>query len=303
VSRNINLNRIEIFREVASSGSFTKAALKLRQPKSRVSRNISALEAELGVQLIHRSSRQFRLTESGQNFYSRMQGLMDQMHEAIAELTETTHEVSGPIRLSVPKDIGQLLMIHVCRDFLKLHPGVQVDLHLSNDHVDLSGGSFDLAVRVGRLKDSPLLQRKLGEANLLLAASPAFLREHGSLLADPVDLSGIPFLGFSSFGSFQQRLSLINGGEERQLLVKSRVLSDDLLVLKSMALEGMGLALLPGFLMKNELQSGSLVRVFPGWTSRSYPLQIVQPPQRDTPVRIKSFVEFVAAALQKEFRR
>jgi DNA-binding transcriptional LysR family regulator len=303
LSRDINLNRIEIFREVATSGSFTKAASKLRQPKSRVSRNISALEAELGVRLIHRSSRHFRLTEAGQIFYLRIQGLMEQVHEAINELTEKTHEVSGPIRLSVAKDIGQFLMSRVCRDFLKLHPGVQVDLHLSNDHVDLIGGSFDLAVRVGRLKDSSILQRKLGETYLLLAASPGFLREHGGLPKEPADLTGLPFLGFSGFGSFQQRLLLINGGDERQFQVNSLFLSNDLLVLKSMAMEGMGLAWLPEFLMKDELQSGSLVHVFRGWTSQSFPIQIVLPPQRDIPLRIKSFVEFVAAALQKEFRR
>lgn len=303
MSQNVNLNRIEIFREVASSGSFTKAALKLRQPKSRVSRNISALETELGVQLIHRSSRQFRLTEAGQIFYSRMQGLMEQVHEAINELTEKTHEISGPIRLSVAKDIGQFFMGRICKDFLKLHPGVQIDLHLSNDHVDLIGDSFDLAVRVGRLKDSSILQRKLGEAYLLFVASPGFLREHGGVPKEPIDLARLPFLGFSGSGSFQQQLSLLKDGEERQFQVNSLFVCNDFLVLKSMAMEGMGLAWLPDFLMKDELQSGSLVHVFRGWTSQSFPIQIVLPPQRDIPLRTKTFVEFVAAALQEEFRQ
>ncbi|WP_224363912.1 LysR family transcriptional regulator [Hyalangium versicolor] len=302
MSRDIDLNRIEIFREVASSGSFTKAASKLRQPKSRVSRNISALETELGVQLIHRSSRHFRLTEAGQIFYVRMRGLLAQVREVISELTEKTHEVSGPIRLSVDEDIGQFLMSRICRDFLRLHPGVQVELHLSNDPVDLIGGSFDLALRVGRLKDSSILQRKLGETCLLLAASPGFLRENGGLPKEPVDLLGFPFLGFSGFGSFQQRLLLSKGGDECQIQVDSLFLSNDLLILKSMAMEGMGLAWLPEFLMKEELQSGSLVHVFRGWTSRFFPIQIVLPPQRDMPLRIKSFVDFIAAALQKELR-
>ncbi|MDC0713632.1 LysR family transcriptional regulator [Stigmatella sp. ncwal1] len=299
--RDINLNRIEIFREVALSGSFTKAALTLKQPKSRVSRNISALESELGVQLIHRSSRHFRLTEAGRVFYARMQGLMEQVHEAINELTETTNEVAGPIRISVAEDIGHSLMSHVCHDFLKQYPKVQVELHLTNDCVEALGSSFDLAVRVGRLKDSAALQRKVGETYLLLVASPVFLREYGELPRDPTEFIELPFLGFSRFGSFQQQLSLVNGGVKRQVKVKIPFLSNDLLVLKSMAMKGMGLAWLPSFILRDELHKGTLVHVFRGWTSQAFPIQIVLPPRKDSPLRIKRFVDFVAAALQKEF--
>lgn len=158
----LDLNQIRTFVKLVQSGSFTKAAEVLRQPKSRVSRRLAALEKDLGVQLIYRTTRQFQLTETGRTYYERAQGLIDGLESLSLEVNEATTEVSGVIRVTASDDMGLKYLPIILDEFSKLYPRIRFEIVLSQAYVDLVKESVDVALRIGALKDSSLRVRKVG---------------------------------------------------------------------------------------------------------------------------------------------
>lgn len=296
---NIDLNKLFIFREVVLAGSFSKAANNLKQPKSRISRVISSLEAELGVQLIYRTTRQFQLTQAGSELFDRISPLMLELKNSIELVTSDKDELSGLIKVTVPEDLGIEHFSKLCHDFLQLYPRVQIGLHASNNIVDLVKESIDVSIRIGRSKDSSMIQKKIGQVEMIFVMTPELFRKYQPRKLD--DLEKVPFLTFEALNLSSQKLKITNGKEIKNLKLTPIFGSNNYFVLRSMILQGTGFCLLPVFLAKPYLANGELVQVCKDWKAEGHPIQILIPQQKEIPKKVRIFIDYVAPRLKQYF--
>lgn len=288
----INLNRLEIFKELVLASSFTQAAKKLQQPKSRISRQLAALEHELGFPLIYRTTRQFQLTSQGKHFYHKILPLLTQLNSTIESFSTDNTNLSGNIRITLPEDMGVELMGEICYDFLQLYPNVHLEIHPENRIIDIVKEGFDLAIRMGSLKDSSLIQKKLCEIKLITVASPK-LFERVPTPAKMNQLEELPFLGFTSLMNKNQQVTFYSNNHSRKLTLKSTLSSNNFFCLRSLALKGLGVTIIPQFLAKAYLANGELISLFPEWQVAGSKAHIIYPQQKEIPLRVKKFVEFL----------
>jgi DNA-binding transcriptional LysR family regulator len=296
----VDLNRMRIFKQVVTSGSFSKAALQLGQPKSRISRNISALEGELGLQLIYRTTRHFRLTEAGQELFNRSMTPLNELSQVLENLTASGDEVSGHLRVTAPEDLAVTLIADVCRAFIEVHPKVHIDLQCTTHMLDFVKDSIDVAIRIGKLKDSSHMRKKIGRVKIGFFISPAALTQFGR--PDQIeDLESLPFLSFSHLHVQNTRLRVSNGRAQRTLKLNSVFASNNMLVLRALATQGVGVASLPAVVVQEDLRKGDLVQIFEEWGGDEIPIQVVTPHQKEPLPRVKRFTEFVTKQLSPMF--
>ncbi len=296
MSFNPNLNRLQIFREVVLAGSFSKAALILKQPKSRVSRHLAALEQDMGVQLIYRTTRQFQLTQAGRELYQRAAPLILELSNTLDEIHSEGDEMSGLIRVTVPVDVGSELMGKFCADYMKVFPKIQFAVIVTNEYVDLVRESVDLAIRIGRNKDSTLIQKKVGMIGTIPVMSKDLYDRNGGVQR-PEQLEEIPILEFSGRDLRRYPIKLQNAKETRTLKFKSHFTCNNFFTIRSMTIEGAGVSFLPAYLVKESLQKGELIQVLKDWTTELVQVHIMIPNQKSTPIRIKKFVDFIQQRL------
>lgn len=292
MKHDINLNRLEIFNELVLANSFTQAAKKLKQPKSRISRQLAALEAELGFSLIYRTTRQFQLTSQGKLFYQKIKPLLNQLDTTIESFTQDNTSISGNIRMSLPEDMGVELMGDIAYEFMQIHPMIHLEIHPENRIVDIIKEGFDLAIRMGPLKDSSLIQKKIGEIKLVTVASPKLFDKYPRPLKLQ-QLESLPFLGFTSLMSKTNQLTFYSGNLTRKLTLNSNFSSNNFFCLRSLCLKGQGFTILPNFIAKSFIQQQELQILFEDWEISRSKVQIVYPQQKEQPLRVKKFIEFL----------
>lgn len=291
----MDLNEISVFVKVVQAGSFTKAARDLGMPNSTVSAKVSALEKRLGVTLIQRTTRQLNVTAAGEAFFRQSVQGLQQIEAAEHELLATRGEPQGILRLTAPVELGATLLPPILADYLKVNSGISVDVHLSDERTDLLAGNYDLAIRAGELKDSTLIAKKLGVVGFALFASPKYLRANKDP-REPQDLKTHTCLQFSHLGVSEWKLT--NGKATRSVGLSGRIVINDLNMVKTMAVAGQGIALLPSFFCLSELSSGKLVRVLSDWRTGLNPVHFVYPAQKFVMPKVSAFIE-VAAPLIK----
>lgn len=291
----LDLNQIRTFVRLVQAGSFTKAAEVLRQPKSRVSRRLASLEKELGVQLIYRTTRQFRLTEMGGIYYERARGLIEGLESLSTEISDTTAEVSGVIKITASDDMGVKHLPGILDEFSKQYSQVRFELFLTQSYVDLVKESVDVAIRIGTLKDSSLRVRKVGSVKNIFIATPGFLERYRNW-EDLSQFNTLPFVGMPAAA----RLEVYRGSEGRKLTLKPNLLfmSNNPAMLVELALLGKGVAFVPEFLCGDYLRSGRLLHIYKNLRGQEVPVSIVTPEQKEVSLKIKKFIEFAARRLK-----
>ena len=285
----IDLNLLKSFNKVAKLGSYTKAALILNQPKSRVSRAISRLEDELSVQLIRRTTRAISLTEEGKILYHSTKELLHQLDQSISTTTLSSQEVKGILTISAPEDFAHAAFGTIITEFSELYPDIQLKIQLTNSLIDLTKDDIDLAIRIGKLKDSSLKQRKIGEVEMVPIASPDYLRRYG-FPKNKEDLKNHKVLSFYN----ENRPHIVNetfGG----IKTNPFILCNSFPMLKILALQCKGIALLPNFLCQKEIINKKLVHVLPDWKQRRVPIQIVYPQTSIPSAKIRVFIDYLAS--------
>lgn len=292
----LDLNQIRTFVRLVQAGSFTKAAEVLRQPKSRVSRRLSALEKELGVQLVYRTTRQFQLTEMGRVYYERAQGLIEGLESLSTEVSETTAEVSGLIKITASDDMGVKQLPSILDEFSKQYPQVRFELFLTQAYVDLVKESVDVAVRIGILKDSSLRVRRVGVVKNIFVATPGFLERYRQW-EDLSQFSSLPFVGLT----VMPKLEVFRGTEGKKITLKPHLVcsANNPAMLVEMALLGKGIAFVPEFLCVEHLRSGRLVHIYKSLRGSEVPVSIVTPEQKEVSLKVKKFSEFAAKRLKE----
>lgn len=294
----MDLNHVSAFVRVVQEGSFTAAARSLHLPKSSVSRSIAQLEQDLGVRLLHRTTRKLHLTEAGAAFHDRVARALADIDEATSAATDLQRELRGVIRVAAPVDLGVWAVASIVARFVRRHPSIHVEARLSSRVVDMISEGFDLAVRPAPVRDESLIARRVGVLEMALYASSKYLARRGTprTLDELSDHDCIILR--TEMGSLAWQLTSSTGLEKR-IDAHGAISADDISFLKKAVLAGGGIALLPSFLVPREERAGKLVRVLPDWRVAGPTLNVVYPSARYVPQRVIAFREFLVQELTK----
>jgi DNA-binding transcriptional LysR family regulator len=287
------LAALETFAKVAETKSFSEAARRLRASKSVVSRQIAALEAELGVRLFQRTTRSMTLTEAGRGYFQRASRILADLEEANLSVSQLQATPRGLLRVNAPMSFGLLHLAPALPDFLQRYPDVEVDMTLNDRFVDLVDEGFDLAVRVSRLEDSSLVARKLAAVRRVVCASPDYLKARG-VPATPDDLKDHDCLCYSNLTMTHEWRFVTEKGRPWPIEVKGRLNVNNGDALKIAALRGLGLINLPTFIVGTELQAGTLVGVLDKFIVQDATLSAIFPHSRHLSPKVRAFVDFLA---------
>lgn len=287
------LGNMEAFVRVAETKSFSEAARRLRSSKSLVSRQVAALEAELGVRLFHRTTRSLSLTEEGRRYHANVTRILNDIEEANLSVSQSQAAPRGRLRVSAPMSFGILHIGPAIQDFLADHPHVELDLSLNDRYVDLVDEGFDLAIRIGRLADSSLVARKLAGHRMVLCATPAYLKQHGTP-RDPDDLKGHQCLCFSANSQQPEWHFVTKDGTPWLVQIQGRFHSNNGDVLRTAALQNLGIIYLPSFIVGPDIQAGALASLLPEFVPNDAAIHAVYPHSRHLSPKVRAFIDFLA---------
>jgi DNA-binding transcriptional LysR family regulator len=293
----IDLNRIVTFVRVAEAGSFTAAAAALSLPVSSVSRSVARLEDELGVRLLHRTTRRLNLTEAGQQYFQRMQAVVSEMNQATDAVTGLQGEPRGLVRLTTTVDLGVLGLASPLATLCRRHPGLQIDLTLTSRRVDLIDEGIDLAIRAGRLPDSTLMSRRLGDGVLGIYGSREYLKDHRPprSLADVARHDCIRLRTRGGIVPWR----LVGPRGEEEVVVSGPLIADEMMFVRQAVIDGLGLGLLPPATVAEEVRQGRLVRLLPRYGIGGAGIFLLWPGGRLVPSRVALVRDYLAEELTK----
>ena len=279
------LSGMKAFTKVVEEGSFTAAARALGMPKSTVSRHVAALEDHLGVRLLHRTTRSLRPTDVGQAYYDRASRIVADVTEAEEAVTQMQRAPRGKLRVTAGVSFGAQYLGPLVSGYMKRYPEVEVEVVLTDRFVDLIDEGFDVAVRAGKLADSSLIARKLGTARMVICGSPEYLAAHGK----PRSVDDLKGHRCIRYGHNRQGSTWSLRGGTVPLGTELTVNNGDLI--RELAVAGLGLALLPVFIVGQELEAGRLVQVLPDEVEQTGGVYVVYPHSRHLSAKVRAFVD------------
>ena len=284
---------IEAFVRVAETRSFTEAAERLRTSKSAVSRQVAALEAELGARLFHRTTRSLTLTEAGRGYFERASRILADLEDANLSVSQLQAAPRGKLRVNAPMSFGFLHLAPAIPDFLFRFPDVEIEMIMNDRFVDLVDEGFDVAVRIGALEDSSLVARRLAPMRRVACASPGYLKSRG-VPASPADLKAHDCLCYTNVSLGHEWRFVAADGRPWPVEVKGRLATNNGDALRAAALRGLGMAYLPTFLVGGDLQEGTLVTVLEQFVPQDMSMSAVYPHARHLSPKVRAFVDFLA---------
>ncbi|AOE78648.1 LysR family transcriptional regulator [Pseudomonas lurida] len=289
------LNAMAIFVRVIERGSFSAVARELQTTQPTISKILRALETELGGKLIARSTRQLSLTDEGQRYYRHCREILAAVDAAEHSFQTGKETIAGPLRVGSSVSFGRLQIAARLSDFLLQYPDVQVDLQL-NDHLqDMVSEGLDVTLRIGELRDSGLIARRIGTTHRVTLASPAYLARHPAPKSLQ-DLSQHNCLLFNLLSSQNQWVYEKNGARH-SVRIAGNAQSNNSEAVREMVLTGLGIALSPLWLFYDDLKAGRVVALLQDYTAQSLPIHAVAAPNRRQSARVKAFVDYMADAL------
>ncbi|WOI53838.1 LysR family transcriptional regulator [Parvularcula sp. LCG005] len=286
-----------VFQLLARTGTISAAAAELNVAPSAVSRRLKALEDRLGVQLVQRTTRKMTLTPSGEAYLAGANSIVGQLDELEGNLQAGAGTLTGTIRMTAPLSFALMALPAVLDSFMRQHPGVVIDLHLSDSRVDLVAEGFDLALRIGELGNSTLKARRLCGIEFALCASPKFLEQHGDIQT-PDDLQGLPACIYT--GEVQGTIWRWRSpeGGEGQVQVQTIVKANNGDILRELAIHHHGLVCSPRFILRPGLEAGTLIEPFAQYSWGDTSLHAVYPPNDYMPARLRALLDHLADALK-----
>ena len=294
----MDVEALRLFAMVAREGGFTRAADKLRMPKSTVSRAVTRLEAELGQQLLFRSTRSLALTQAGEDLFQRCDQALITLESAFEAARTGAGLVEGLVRVTAPEDIGVIVVNPTVEELTRQFPRLRFELRYSEEFVDLVKEGFDFGVRIGKLPASALKSRKVGHTRFAFVASPEYLRRNPPIRS-VADLAAHRALVFTpTAGSAQHpQWHGLDGGKAFTIPPQCVLLSNHARSLLELAIAGRGVSFLPDFVCAAAIADGSLARVLPQCASASFPVQVVYPGGKETSIRTRTLLDHLAARL------
>ncbi|QIB34656.1 LysR family transcriptional regulator [Ancylobacter pratisalsi] len=286
------LEAMALLVRAVEAGSLSAAARETSKSVTAVSRSIAAMETELGVQLLRRTTRSLALTEQGRLFYARSKAILGDLRELDLAVASTRSEPVGRLRVSAPTLIGRRILAPLVADFLARYPSMSIDLVLLDRAVNLIEEEIDLSVRIGHLPDSELLVRKLDEIDLIVCASPDYLARRDAP-SRPEDLKAHDCLTFSeSPGPVNWRFHV--DGRSRIVRLNGRLSVNDLDVAVASAREGLGITRAPSWYVADDLRAGRLQALLGAFQREPTPVQLLFQHARMASPKLSRFVDHVA---------
>jgi len=287
-----------VFASVVEHRSFSGAATALAVSKATVSKAISRLETRLGTTLFHRTSRRLTLTDSGQKLAERAQRILTEGQIAEEEALDAASAPAGLVRIAAPLTFGIRHLAPILAEFLTGNPGIRVDLRLSDAFVDIVGEGIDIAIRIAELPDSSLRARRLGPVTAHVIGAPGYFDKHGHP-RHPADLATHACFTYANTANPDIWRFRKAGGEEAAVRVDGPIRTDNGDAILPALRAGLGVAILPGFIVDEELAAGRLEAVLTDWSTGSAALHLITPPGTLRPARVEVLIEFLTDRLRK----
>lgn len=291
-----DMEALGVFARVVELRSFAAAAEDLKLSKATVSKVVGRLETRLGARLFNRTSRRLALTETGAQLAERARRLLADAEAAEDDILARSAQPRGLVRLAAPMSFGLIELAPTLPDFLAQYPEVSIDLHMSDDKIDLVGMGFDLALRIADLPDSSLVARRIRTVERMVVAAPAYLERHGRP-THPSHLAEHACLGYAYLPTPETWRFSGPGGEQVAVRPAGPLRANNAEALLPALEAGLGLAVQPDFIVRDCLAKGRLTAVLPEWRSPPIALHLVSPPGGPRPVRITALADYLVRRL------
>lgn len=291
----LDLLSLQTFVRIADGGSLSAAARATGRSLPAVSRSLVQLEAELGVRLLHRTTRRSHLTDAGAQYLERCRRILAELDEANASVSDHGRSLAGPIVLTAPVLFGQMHIAPVVTEFLGTHPEVTVSLVLTDTIANIVEEGIDLAVRIGKLQDSGLVARRLGEVRRVACASPAYLKRRGTPQA-PKDLAHHSCLRFGAL-SPTPYWEFHEAGKPRQVRVQGSFSSNEGASVIEAARGGLGVVVALSYQLQQPVAAGELRVILQAYEPARIPVHVILPSGRLQPARVRALADLLQARI------
>lgn len=286
---DINLNRLVVFVAVVETGSITAAAKRLGLAKTMVSAHMQKLEAEIGSNLLVRTTRRLHLTEAGTQFYEACQKILQDTEAAVAQASSNTRQLRGKLRVSVSIDYGASVIAPLAAQLSKQYPDLRIEIIASDHRVDMVAEGIDVSIRIGRLADSSHKAALIAPFDEWLVASPDFFA--GDLPGSPEQLDSYPFVGLSVLPNPLHWTFTRKDFASVTLRFHSSIMTNTTLAIQAAVLAGAGIAVLPDYSVKKDIAEGRLVRLLPEWSLPGGGIYAVFPALIQRSQKVSVFIE------------
>lgn len=288
---------MRVFIAAVEEGSFAAAARRFKLSSAMAGKHVSALESDLHVRLIQRSTRRLSLTDAGQRYYDRCKVIIEALDDADREASDIQATPRGLLRIAAPLAFGEMHLGKIVSRYLEQFPEVSAGVVLEDKYIDLLEERIDVAIRIGHLDDPMLVTRRLAPCRMVFCASTGFLKKYGTP-ETPDDISRMPRLAFSqaiSAGDWT-----IYDADNRPYTIESRcrLTSNNIQLLMDAALGGTGIVYGPCFVFREHIRQGQLIELLPDYRTSELTIQAVYPSALRIPFKVRTFVDFIADALK-----
>lgn len=285
------LKSLQTLVRVVELGSFSAAARESNVSQPTISKIIAALEQQLGVRLLERTTTSMILTEEGKKFYVRSKSLIEEYGEAVDEAQGQTQQLTGLLRINAPVGLGELHLQGLLLEFLSAYPQIEIDLVLNDRPIDLVEEGVDVAIRLGTKLPPNVIARNIAKSRRVVVASPSY-EKRAPKIHHPDDLATHEYIRFTGTGTVNQ-LVFEKDGASISVSSKGRFCVNSSVALRQSILGGAGFGTAPAWLVQDLIDNGSLVRLLPSWDMASQHLHLVYPTRRYQPLRTKALLEFM----------
>lgn len=291
------IQAMQIFVQVVTQGSYSRAATLMGVPRAAATQAVQQLEARLGVRLLNRTTRHVSLTLDGDLYFQRCQVILGDLEDAESTFRAGRSLPKGRLRVDLPGSLGRLLVIPALPDFSRRYPDITLELGIRDRPVDLAREGVDCVLRAGDISDTSLVCRPIGVLEQITAASPEYLKRHGTP-ATPQDTAGHRMVGYpSSRTGRPYDLEFVEGGILTQISAPASITLNDAGAYIAAGVAGFGLVQGPRYHLDPLIASGQMVEVLPGFRPPAMPLSVLYPPGRHRLPRLRVFIDWLCATL------
>lgn len=290
------LEDLEAFIHIAETGSLTKAARHLSRSLQAVSRSLAALEEDVGVQLVHRTTRHCSLSEAGEAFFRRVKPAMEEIGEARLEVADRRAAPSGILRVGAPVLFGPDFLVPIIAQYMRAYPQMEVDLQLTDTFVDLSAAGLDLVVRIADLPDSGLQGRRLGALRRVVFGAPSYFEQYGRP-AHPSDLRQHACI-VRTLDQRSGRWAFEIDGKRRSVGVRGPFRTNTMAAIYSAVSAGLGIGYSPLWQIRHLLDAGQVEVILEAFESKPVPIHVLWQEHRLPPAKVRAFIDYLAAGLK-----
>ena len=285
---------LKVFGRVAALGSLSAAAREIGASPTMVNKHVGAIEDRLGVKLLHRTTRKVTLTEAGRRYLVSIERVLADLAEADAVATAERLEVTGTLRLSAPVSFGVRELVPILSEFLRIHPGLSIDIGLNDRMVDLLEEGWDMALRIGSVRDQTMTVRRLAPCRMVLAASPEYLDKHGTPRTS-ADLASHNCLAYTLAQTPSPNQWMLGKDGQTAVAVRGNFTASNGDALVAAAVLGQGLIYQPSFLVRKDVEAGRLTLIELEVPMLGLPgVFAVYPANRRPPAKVRALIDFLA---------